>query len=386
MIGRKRPLEFQILGFRPAPWTPVDSLAVGRLLAWRLAENHQAELVRAVWRRSSVPRRRCCWRALSGQRADDIPRSARGRRRCHDHREAGTPPRDSRSNCRVAAGTRKPLPGLEWLSAGARRGNSNNWVLSGRKTKSGRPILANDPHLQIEFPSVWYNISSRRVSMSRRHDPRRAVHGARSQHAHCVGHHQHRRRRAGPLSSSASTSATKRVISRGQWVPIDMRRRTFPCAAAASRCRSKSGRRETGRSSRTRHRSEAPPAGCRLTAGPAEEQRAYALRWDAGGDIARHFERLNRATDWSSFTDAGRTFAVPSINMVYADVDGNIGYAMAGRVPVRIERRRHAAGRRQRGAGDGPAPSSRRPAPRPSTRPRATSPRRITRSIAASVA
>ena len=46
MTGRRRPLEFQVLGFSPAPWTPVDSLAVGRLLAWRLAENHQSELVR----------------------------------------------------------------------------------------------------------------------------------------------------------------------------------------------------------------------------------------------------------------------------------------------------------------------------------------------------
>src|SRR5688500_18812005 len=45
---QKRPLEFQILGFMPAPWEPLDSLAVGRLLAWRLAENHQAELVRAA--------------------------------------------------------------------------------------------------------------------------------------------------------------------------------------------------------------------------------------------------------------------------------------------------------------------------------------------------
>ena len=38
------------------------------------------------------------------------------------------------------------------------RGNSNNWVVAGRKTKSGQPILANDPHLQIEFPSVWYQM------------------------------------------------------------------------------------------------------------------------------------------------------------------------------------------------------------------------------------
>jgi penicillin amidase len=48
LVGRKRPLEFQLLGISPPPWEPVDSLAVGRLLAWRLAENHQAELVRGA--------------------------------------------------------------------------------------------------------------------------------------------------------------------------------------------------------------------------------------------------------------------------------------------------------------------------------------------------
>ena len=58
---------------------------------------------------------------------------------------------DRRGDCALPAG-------LEWLAAGARRGNSNNWVLAGGRTKSGRPILANDPHLQIEFPSVWYEM------------------------------------------------------------------------------------------------------------------------------------------------------------------------------------------------------------------------------------
>src|SRR5690242_2544347 len=47
LVERKRPLEFQLLGLKPADWEPIDSLAVGRLLIWRLAENHQAEIVRA---------------------------------------------------------------------------------------------------------------------------------------------------------------------------------------------------------------------------------------------------------------------------------------------------------------------------------------------------
>ena len=48
MVGRMRPIEFQLLGITPPAWEPIDSLAVGRLLSWRLAENHQAELVRAA--------------------------------------------------------------------------------------------------------------------------------------------------------------------------------------------------------------------------------------------------------------------------------------------------------------------------------------------------
>ena len=47
-VGRKKPIEFQLLGITPPPWEPIDSLAIGRLLAWRLAENHQAELVRGA--------------------------------------------------------------------------------------------------------------------------------------------------------------------------------------------------------------------------------------------------------------------------------------------------------------------------------------------------
>ena len=86
LVGRKRPIEFQILGITPPAWEPIDSLAVGRLLAWRLAENHQAELVRAcargeVWRRDgALPDRR-----VSAQRTVNpggpLPARARSRRR-----------------------------------------------------------------------------------------------------------------------------------------------------------------------------------------------------------------------------------------------------------------------------------------------------------------
>ena len=60
------------------------------------------------------------------------------------------------------------------------------------------------------------------------------------------------------------------------------------------------------------------------------------MRWDAaGGEMAGAFEALNRAGSWSEFTAAVERFAAPSQNFVYADVEGNIGYAMSGVLPLR---------------------------------------------------
>jgi penicillin amidase len=80
---------------------------------------------------------------------------------------------------------------------------------------------------------------------------------------------------------------------------------------------------------------EAPPSWLSPDGRPTDERRAYSLRWDSSGDLATAFEALNRAGDWTSFTAAIGAFAAPSMNVVYADVDGNIGYAMSGRLPLR---------------------------------------------------
>ena len=88
--------------------------------------------------------------------------------------------------------------------------------------------------------------------------------------------------------------------------------------------------------------------GCRPTSRPAEEQQGLFAALGCGrryrGD---RFEAINRASDWASFVAAVESFAVPSRNIVYADVDGNIGYAMSGRAAGASRRRRRHADRRQ---------------------------------------
>ena len=334
---RKRPLEFQILGFMPAPWEPLDSLAVGRLLAWRLAENHQAELVRAAVAAkfgaeaalllggrypANAPA------ILDGPRPPAIPTTTA---------MAGTPPIAIAAQLPPPPPAREMPAGLEWLSASARRANSNNWVLANRRTKAGRPILANDPHLQIEFPSVWFEMHLVAADLD--------VVGVTIPGVPMVVLGHNARIAWGITNSNADVQdlaierinvGTKQSFYRGQWVPIDIvkadipvRGRSQPLPFEVWKTRNGPIIAEVGMPA------DAPPSWLSPDDRPAEERRAYSLRWDVSGDLATAFDAINRATDWASFTAAVNAFSVPSSNLVYADVDGNIGYALSGLLPTR---------------------------------------------------
>src|SRR5581483_521435 len=135
----KRPLELQLLRVRPAVWTPVDSLAIGKLFAWRLGENHNAELLRYTLIGQLGPR----FAELLGP----MPESASA----IVPREVHTPDAET-----TQAAAHLP-PGLEWLSSD-RHAGSNSWVVGGSRSATGKPLLANDPHLAIEMPSTWWEV------------------------------------------------------------------------------------------------------------------------------------------------------------------------------------------------------------------------------------
>ncbi len=350
MIGRQRPLEFQVLRITPAPWTPVDSLSVAWLLAWRLSENHQAELVRAVLAERFGEEKA---QQLAGRYPVSAPTVIPNvAPETQNSFVPGVPivptvPGSVQRGPRAAfalaptplapVARLAPIPGLEWLAAGARRGLSNNWVVSGRKTKSGRAMLANDPHLQIEFPSVWYEMHLVSAGLD--------VAGVSIPGAPFIVLGHNSRVAWGMTNTGADVQdlyleridvERKRVLANGQWVTADVTPVEIPVRGRATP--------ETFEVWKTRHGPvfadvgldwEAPPAWLSPAGRTGEERRAYALRWDLRGDIAASFEALNRSTDWASVLNAVRTLTVPSVNLVYADVDGNIGYATAGRVPVR---------------------------------------------------
>ena len=159
-MGRwRRPPEFLALGIAPEPWTPVDSLTVARLFSWRLAENRWGELVRgrltAAIGGAEASRLMGVWPAgaptIVAPGPNGVPTSSDGTR-------AGGPDNaDAQSH--AARADAPPLPpGLAWLDVGARAGGSNSWVVAPSRSATGRPLLANDPHLAVEMPSVWYEV------------------------------------------------------------------------------------------------------------------------------------------------------------------------------------------------------------------------------------
>ncbi len=209
--------------------------------------------------------------------------------------------------------------------------------MAGRKTRNGRALLANDPHLQIEFPSVWYEMHLVAAGLD--------VAGVTIPGVPFVALGHNARIAWGMTNTGADVQdlylervdiARKRVFSRGDWVPVEVTTADIPVRGRA--------RPFPFEVWKTRHGAifssvglewDAPPAWLSPEGRPTGEQRAYALRWDATGDLATAFEAINRATDWDTFVAAVDRFAVPSQNIVYADVNGNIGYAMSGSLPVR---------------------------------------------------
>ncbi len=347
---RHRPVELQLLDITPEPWTPVDSLAVGRLLAWRLAENHQSELVRAaVASRLGVD----AARQLGGRYPAGAPTvlaSGAEPERSRPAGEAG-PTREADPSGAAgptrAAGHASWPSGLEWLHPMARRGNSNNWVLAPSRTATGRPILANDPHLQIEFPSAWYEMHLVAAGLD--------VIGVTIPGVPFVVIGHNARVAWGFTNSGADVQdlflerldvARRRYMSAGGWQAAEVTRVEIPVKGHATAEPFDIWRTPRGPiyADRDALDFEDVPAWMVPGAGDAAEPElntatvaAYSLRWDSvSRDVAAAFEQFNRAADWTSFVAAVDLFAEPSQNIVYADVDGNIGYALSGRLPVRL--------------------------------------------------
>lgn len=210
---------------------------------------------------------------------------------------------------------------------------SNNWVVSGAKSATGAPLLANDPHLIARMPSIWYEVH---LSCPEMEVTGMSVPGAPGV---VVGHN--RRVAWGFTALTADVEDLylerlspdgKRYLFKGKWHPVRTTKEKI---------------RVRGEDRPRVHEVRATRHGPLLTdyvagvADPTVQPGAIAdplaLRWvhfDAIATVSQ-IQAIDRAETWGEFRAAVARWGGPPLNMVYADVDGNIGYQCVAILPVR---------------------------------------------------
>ncbi|KPA90315.1 penicilin amidase [Pseudomonas asplenii] len=313
---RALPPEFIAFGIKPQPWTPVDSLAWIKVFALNLSGNFDDEMQRYI--------------ASAYFNSDQINFLF------SRHQDGGGTQSNGVDNAHVqalAAVVEGQRVLREDLNLGGKWLGSNAWVTAGRLAADGRPTLANDPHLGLSIPSWWYPVALegehlKSVGMSLIGLPV-VVLGLNSDIAW------------GATSMTADvqdlyfeTLDAKRpgqYLRDGRWEPLEVRteeiqvKADFPAVLRTAL-------------EPVRLQVRSSVHGPIITAMDPALEAVASLRWVAFDDNDTTYEallRLNYAKDWQAFKSALSLFVSPALNFLYADVQGNIGYQGAGRIPIR---------------------------------------------------
>ncbi|MFI5994589.1 penicillin acylase family protein [Streptomyces sp. NPDC051362] len=365
--GKDISLEYAALGFSndytPQQWTPVDSVAWLKAMAWDLRGNMQDEIDRSLMTSRLGPK----------QIADLYPEYPYSRNKAivqegaYDsvtgtYARTGTASGASSTagtgltgNTEAPAGFQSQLSGLYDVldkvpTAVGVNGNgigSNSWVVSGSHTITGKPLLANDPHLSASLPSVWYQMGLHCTALSAKCQYDVAGYTFAGMPGVVIGHNQDI---AWGMTNSG-VDVTDLYLEKitgegyeydGKVRPFSTRKETIKVAGGASKTivvRST----EDGMPLLSDRDDELVKVGKKATVDAGAPDRgdgyAIALRWtalDPGNSMDAVFE-MDKASDWTEFRKASTSFDVPSQNLVYADTEGNIGYQLPGRIPTRAE-------------------------------------------------
>src|SRR6056297_605619 len=313
------PLEFELIGYEPEPWTPVDSMLMEKQISWTLTGDF-GELRRAL-----VTDR------FGAERAATLFPTR------YDHDDAildGTETRlggsaesvrgaGERATTGGASGSVDPVdPELaDWLSGfeSPTGVGSNSWVVSGDHTASGTPTVAYDPHLSLQAPPLWYEQSV--------DTPERSVRGATFSGVPFVIAGANDRGAWSFTNLGADVldcyrydidDAGDRYRYDGEWRPFETdETEAIPVAGGEDR---------EVRVRRTVH-------------GPLieREKQTVGVAW-TGHTATRTtvaIEAYGRSEGVDDLLDATRNFDLPTQNLVYADADGRTLYFATGRLPIR---------------------------------------------------
>jgi penicillin G amidase len=319
------PPEFKILQYQPAPWKPTDTLCIGKILADGLSSTWRQDLVRASLQ--SLPKDKLADLTnnvtpydvvLYGKDVSQIPNSKFQISNQVAVADETLKFAENDSKIRESSLSRVGLY-AEDLAA------SNNWVISGKRTADGKPILANDPHLQPAAPGIWYltHLSTPDMRVSGVTFP--GVPGI------VLGHNADIAWGATNVGPDVQDLYKETFNDKGEyktpngWEKIVIRKEEIKV-----------------RSNPLSPVTETQVLDVEETGNGAiitdEIGQKFALKWTARDPKNQEFEAfflMNRAKNWEDFQNALKTYGGASQNFVYADVKGNIGWYAAGKVPIR---------------------------------------------------
>jgi penicillin G amidase len=317
------PLEFELLGYRPRPWTAADTFLISGFMYELLTSTWRQELDRAKVIERLGPELAKDLYVVDSPLDHFIVGNERADARGRDDWSSGL------AEASAALATSPEPAAEEWpaalaLLAGlphdAAGFGSNNFVVSGAHTYSGKPLVANDTHLPLSVPTIWYMVHLTAPGWNV------AGFALPGVPLVIIGHNE--RIAWGYTNNMADVQDLylemlnpknfREYLFNGQWVPAELREETI---------RVKGQPDEKLEVLVTRN-------------GPIVEReavRAYALRWTAldPGGMGLGFPMVGKAQNWDEFRASMRTIGGPAQNAVYADVDGNIGYIVGARIPIR---------------------------------------------------
>ncbi|MFB6436865.1 penicillin acylase family protein [Streptomyces sp. NPDC056411] len=355
--GSALSLEYAALDFqndyKPEKWTPVDSVAWLKAMAWDLRGNMQEEIDRSLMTSRFTPEQIAeLYPAYPYRRNKPIVEGG-----AVDPATKRFAPKGSANS--VPAGAAGAATGLQsQLSSLSKtldevpallgpNGNgigSNSWVVSGAHTATRKPLLANDPHLAPQMPSLWYQMGlhCRTTGPKCNYDVSGFTFSGMP--GVVIGHNQDISWGMTNLGADVTDLYLEKINADGYL--YDGRQRSFLTRKETIKVAGGESREITVRSTKngpivSDRDDELGNVGKDAPVGNAAPDRgdgyAVSLRWtalDPGRSMDAIFE-LNRAKDWSSFRKAAQHFEVPSQNLIYADTKGDIGYQAPGRIPVR---------------------------------------------------
>ncbi|MGW5589623.1 penicillin acylase family protein [Streptomyces sp. NPDC003857] len=359
--GKDISLEYAALGlvndYKPQQWTPVDSVSWLKAMAWDLRGNMQDEIDRSLMTSRLGPKQiDDLYPDYPYSRNKPIVQTGQYNEITKAFEQSGSTGTQSSTGSSTAnsssSALQSQLAGLYNVldnvpTAVGVNGNgigSNSWVVDGDHTITGKPLLANDPHLSASLPSVWYQMGLHCTTLSSKCQYDVTGYTFAGMPGVIIGHNKNIA--WGMTNSGVDVTDLYLEKLSGSGYLYDNKVRPFTTRTEMIKVAGGDSKkivvRETNNGPLLSDRDdELVKVGKKATVETAAPDRGdgygIALRWtalDPGTSMDAVFA-IDKASNWDEFRSASRSFDVPSQNLVYADTKGNIGYQLPGKIPVR---------------------------------------------------